>query len=119
MATPSSAAMKEKEGTTHPKYEEMIIVAITELKSRSGSSKSAILKVLKEKYNLGDNETRIATSVKMALKRGMEKGVFKMAKEEGKGSQSYKLGEKANDVLKKPKAKAKAKAKPKKEEADK
>ena len=45
----------------------------------------------------------------MALKRGLEKGVFKMAKEEGKGSQSYKLGEKANDVLKKPKAKAKPK----------
>ena len=33
--TPSIAAMKEKEGSNHPKYEEMIIVAITELKSRS------------------------------------------------------------------------------------
>ena len=66
---------------------------------------------------MGDNETRIATSVKLALKKGLEKGVFKMAKEEGKGSQSYKLGEKANDVLKKPKAKAKAK--PKTDEADK
>ena len=64
---------------------------------------------------MGENETRVATNVKMALKRGLEKGVFKMAKEEGKGSQSYKLGEKANDVLKKPKAKAK----PKKDEADK
>merc|ERR550519_1522663 len=116
-SAPSSTAMKEKEGPTHPKYEEMIVEAITELKSRSGSSKSAILKVLKAKYNLGDNETRIATSVKLALKKGLEKGVFKMAKEEGKGSQSYKLGEKANDVLKKPKAKAKAK--PKTDEADK
>ena len=27
--------VKEKEGTAHPKYEEMIIMAITELKSRS------------------------------------------------------------------------------------
>ena len=32
--TPSSTAMKEKEGLNHPKYEKMIITAITELKSR-------------------------------------------------------------------------------------
>ena len=45
---------------------------------------------------MGENDTRIATNLKLALKKGLEKGVFKMAKEEGKGSQSYKLGEKAN-----------------------
>ena len=112
---PSSSvtAIKDRPGpsssSSHPKYEEMILLAIKELKSRSGSSRAAILKVLKENYNLGDNDARIATNVKLALKRGLEKGVFKMAKEEGKGSNSYKLGENANDLLKKPKAKAKTK----------
>ena len=44
-ATPSSTAMKEKEGSTHPKYEEMIIVAIAELKSRSVEIFLYILKI--------------------------------------------------------------------------
>merc|ERR1712058_104294 len=47
------------------------------------------------------------TNFKLAIKRGLEKGVFKMAKEEGKGSNSYKLGDNANEILKKSKAKPK------------
>ena len=106
---PSSSVVDvtEKSGSSHPKYEEMIVLAIKELKSRSGCSRAAILKVLKEKYSLGDNEARITTNFKLAIKRGLGKGVFKMAKEEGKGSNSYKLGDNANEILKKSKAKPK------------
>merc|ERR1719233_244941 len=68
----------------------MIIEAIKELKSRTGCSRSAIMKQMKEVHDLGD-EKRANMHLKLALKRGLEKGIFKMAKEEGKNSQKYKL----------------------------
>ena len=95
-------------------YEEMIMNAIKELKSRTGSSRQAIFKFLKETHSFGQvSEKRILLNVSNALKKGLEKGVFKMAKEAGKGSGCYKLGDKGLEMLKK--ANAKAKPKPKKD----
>merc|ERR1712098_15283 len=73
----------------------------------------AIFKFLKETQSFGVNDKRVLLNVNNALKKGLEKGVFKMAKEEGKGSGSYKLGDKGLDMLKK--ANARTKPKPKKD----
>merc|ERR1719318_745648 len=102
----------------------MIVEAIKELKLRTGCSRTAILKQIKEVHDLGD-EKRAATSFKLALKRSVEKGLIKKAKEEGKNSNKYKLGENAEvkpkkKVAKKPEAAGEAKkkaTKPKKEAA--
>ena len=123
-AAKPKAAVAAKDGPSHPKYSEMIIEAIKELKLRTGCSRTAILKQMKEVHNLGD-EKRAATSFKLALKRGVEKGLIKKAKEEGKNSNKYKLGENAEvkpkkKAVKKPAAAGEAKkkaTKPKKEAA--
>lgn len=96
-----SDAPASKDGPTHPKYSDMIIGAIREIKSRKGCSRAAILKSIKETHELGDNDRRIALSVSLALKRGVEKGIFKTAREGGKGSHSYKLGDNAENKPKK------------------
>merc|ERR1719320_1913843 len=72
----------------------MIIEAIKELKLRQGCSRTAILKQIKEVHDLGD-EKRASMYLTLALKKGVEKGIFKKAKEEGKNSNKYKLGENA------------------------
>ena len=108
----SSAGTSAKPNQT---YEEMILVTLKELQGRKGLSRAAILKHLKEKHpSLGqaDNEKRVALNVSNALKKGIEKNVFKKANEEGKGSGCYKIGDKGLELLKK--AAKTAKAKPKK-----
>merc|ERR1719147_387964 len=72
----------------------MIIEAIKDIKSRTGCSRVAIFKFIKEKYDIGD-EKRATVYLKLALKKGLESGVFKMARDEGKNSNKYKLGENA------------------------
>merc|ERR1719402_390849 len=84
----------------HPKFSEMISDAIRELKSRTGCSRLAILKYIREKYDIGD-EKKANTHLKLALKRGIESGTLKMTRMEGKNSLKYKVGE--NAVVKKPK----------------
>merc|ERR1712142_616564 len=111
-ATAKSAAAPVKDGQSHPKYSDMIIEAIKELKLRTGCSRTAILKQIKEVHDLGD-EKRALMYLTVALKKGVEKGSFKMAKEEGKNSKKYKLGENA-EVKKKKKGGEKKKKKKKK-----
>ena len=84
----------------HPKYSEMISDAIRELKSRTGCSRLAILKFIREKYDIGD-EKKATTSLKLALKRGIENGTLKMSRMEGKNSHKFKLGD--NAIVKKSK----------------
>jgi len=83
-----------KEGPSHLKYSDMIIEAIKELKLRTGCSRTAILKHIKEVHDVGD-EKRATMYLSLALKKGVEKGIFKKAREEGKNSNKYKLGENA------------------------
>ena len=88
-----------------PSYAFMVNAAIVALKEpRKGSSKQAIEKYIKAKWNLGD---KAGTALKLALKRGVEKGTLIQIK--GKGaSGSFKLAK----PLKAPKPAAK-KAAPK------
>uniref|UniRef100_A0A914Q0X6 Chromo domain-containing protein n=1 Tax=Panagrolaimus davidi TaxID=227884 RepID=A0A914Q0X6_9BILA len=44
--------IQQFEASLHPPYAEMIKEAITELKNRKGSSRFAILKYIKEHYNI-------------------------------------------------------------------
>merc|ERR1719391_138995 len=72
----------------------MIIEAIKDIKSRTGCSRVAIFKYIKDKYDIGD-EKRAAMYMKLALKKGLESGLFKMARDEGKNSHKFKLGDNA------------------------
>merc|ERR1712243_472457 len=99
---------KPKPAAQHPAYNVMIAAAITALNDKTGSSRGAILK-----YIIANNKvdaTKAATQVRLALKRGVAKGVLKTAKDSGKGAGSYKLvknakPEKAVKKSKKPAAK--------------
>eukprot|EP00091_Calanus_sinicus_P010412 TRINITY_DN2422_c0_g1_i5.p1 TRINITY_DN2422_c0_g1~~TRINITY_DN2422_c0_g1_i5.p1 ORF type:complete len:270 (-),score=108.15 TRINITY_DN2422_c0_g1_i5:159-968(-) len=82
-----------KAGATHPTYSEMVSSTIQAIAARGGCSRQAILKKIKEDFDVGDNEKRVAVNVNMTLKKGIESGRLKMAREKGKGAGSYKLGE--------------------------
>ena len=105
-------ATKPKAPAAHPKYSVMIAAAITALKSRTGSSRQAILK-----YIIANNKVDAAkagTQVRLALKRGVVKGALKMAKATGKGAGCYKVVkvEKPKKVKKAKKPAKKAAKKP-------
>merc|ERR1711935_777126 len=97
----------------HPKYSVMIAAAITALKSRTGSSRQAILKYIVANYKV--EAAKASVQVRLALKRGLVKGTFKSAKATGKGAGSFKVVkvEKPKKVkkVKKPKAKKPKKVK--------
>merc|ERR1711928_145180 len=71
----------------------MVSTSIKAIAARGGCSRKAILKKIKEDFNVGDNDRRVALNVNMTLKKGIESGRLKMAREKGKGAGSYKLGE--------------------------
>merc|ERR1712105_368060 len=83
-----------KVGPSHPKYSVMIIEAMKELKLRTGCSRTAILKQIKGVHDVGD-EKKASMYLALALKKGVEKGIFKKARDEGKNSHKFKLGENA------------------------
>ena len=119
---------KTKAPATHPKYIDMITTAIAGLKERTGCSRQAILK-----YIVANNkveEGKAVVQVRLALKAGLEKGVLKHAKENGKGAGKFKIvkvEKKAEvkkpvakkPVAKKPVAKKAVAAKPEKAKAKK
>ena len=109
-------ATKPKVPAAHPKYSAMIAAAIGALKSRTGSSRQAILKYIVANYKV--DAAKAAVQVRLALKRGVIAGAIKLAKESGKGAGCYKVVkvEKPKKVkkvkkpaAKKPKAKKAAK----------
>ena len=67
----------------------MIAAAITALKSRTGSSRQAILKYITENYMI--DATKAAIQLRLALKRGVATGTINPAKESGKGARCYKV----------------------------
>ena len=108
---------KPKTPAAHPKYSVMIAAAITALKSRTGSSRQAILKYICANYKV--DAAKAATQVRLALMRGVAKGALKLAKESGKGAGCYKVVKvekpkvkKAKKVVKKKPAAKKAAKKP-------
>merc|ERR1711892_319132 len=107
---------KAKAAATHPKYQDMIEAAISALKDKTGSSRQAILKYIVANYTI--DEEKAATQVRLSLKRALDGGKLRLAKEKGKGAGCYKLPEKAEKKVaaKKP-AKKPAAAKPKAKKA--
>ena len=109
---PKKAAAKAKKPakpSTHPKFSEMIVAAVTALKEKKGSSIQAIKKYILANYKVEDKA--VATFVKGNLKRMVDSGALKQVKGTG-ASGSFKLAEKPKAV-KKPAAK-KATKSPKK-----
>merc|ERR1719186_515343 len=86
---PAKAKKSAKAPAAHPKYSEMIASAITILKDRTGSSRQAILKNICANYKV--DATKAVVQVRLALKRGVANGAFKMARASGKGAGSYKI----------------------------
>merc|ERR1712183_589413 len=101
-AKKSAAKAVQGQASSHPKYADMVATTIEAIASRGGCSRQAILKKIKEDFDVGDNERRVAINVNMTLKKGVESGKLKMAREKGKGAGSYKLGEKPKPEKKKP-----------------
>ena len=103
-----STKMSTKKSSAHPTYAEMISSAISSLKDRTGSSRQAIAKFVCANYKV--DADKAAPHLRRALKKGVADGVFKTARESGKGAGSYKL------VVKKKPAAKKAKPSTKKSE---
>merc|ERR1711915_559605 len=99
--------------TTNDKltYFQMAEEAIRAGGNRNGTSKQAILKFICEKYPVDQDKAK--SYLTAALKKAVENGTLKMAKETGKGSNSYKLDvSKREKSAKKPKVKAAADREP-------
>merc|ERR1711894_64937 len=112
-------ATKPKVPPAHPKYSEMIKQAVTALKERGGSSRQAILKYIMKNFKVGNDESKVNTHLKMALRAGVKNNSLKHAKGSG-ASGSFRLGEAAKKKAAKPKKAKKPKAaKPKKPKAKK
>ncbi|XP_035695606.1 histone H1-delta-like [Branchiostoma floridae] len=120
-ASPTKAkkARKPKAPASHPKYNEMIKAAISNLKERGGSSRQAILKYILANYKI-DNAKQANVHLKLALKRMEKSGDLKHVR--GKGaSGSFKVGKEEKPKVKKVKkpkpAKKPAAKKPKAKKA--
>eukprot|EP00091_Calanus_sinicus_P022747 TRINITY_DN7362_c0_g1_i1.p2 TRINITY_DN7362_c0_g1~~TRINITY_DN7362_c0_g1_i1.p2 ORF type:complete len:125 (-),score=36.97 TRINITY_DN7362_c0_g1_i1:426-800(-) len=90
-AAKPKTAVAAKDGPSHPEYSEMIIEAIKELKLRTGCSRTAILKQMKETHDLGD-EKRAATSFKLALKRELRRDCSRRPRRRGRTATSTNWG---------------------------
>merc|ERR1712126_608886 len=95
--------MSAADDSKKPTYLQMAQEAIKADGSRNGTSKQAILKYIVEKNSLDQDKAK--NYLTAALKKGVESGHLKMAKDSGKGSNSYKIGDAAQEA-KKPAAKA-------------
>ena len=73
----------------YPSYSEMISTAITGLKEKSGSSRHAITGYIVANYPVP--QEKAGAYVLKSLKSGVTEGVFKSAKESGKGAGKYKI----------------------------
>merc|ERR1719402_2023120 len=103
---------------SHPKYIEMIVESLTKLKDRSGTSRQVLLKYIMENYKVSKDIEKVRVPLKLALKKGVSVGTLKMARDAGKGSASYRVGEKFKEKkplkkVKKPSVKESAKPKKK------
>ena len=94
---------KPRAAPSHPPYNEMVVKAITAMKERGGSSRQKIIKHIGSNFKVGEG---FETHVKLALKRGVTKGVLIQTKGTG-ASGSFKLAkqEKAPAPAKKPEKK--------------
>ena len=80
---------KSKTPAAHSGLTKMITEAIVALKSRTGSSRAAILKYIIATYKV--DAANPAINVRISLKRMVESGALKMARESGKGAGCYRV----------------------------
>lgn len=100
------ATSKPKAPATHPKYSEMVGKALSEIKERGGSSRQAILKYITGNFKGNDDDKKVNTHLKLALRAGVKNGSLVQPKGSG-ASGSFKLNVEAKKkVEKKPKEKA-------------
>merc|ERR1719222_856686 len=92
-------------------YLSMVEEAIKADASKTGSSKQVIVKYLVDQCDVDPEKSKLY--IKSALKKGLESGALKMAKESGKGSNHYKLKTPPKTAADKKEAKAPAAKKPK------
>jgi histone H1/5 len=89
---------KSTQGSSHPKYSDMIKAALKSLNERSGSSRAAILKFVLANYSLDPIQAN--QHLKSALKNGVKSKNFKQTKGNG-ASGSFKLAEGVKPAKKK------------------
>ena len=100
--------MSTKKSSDHPAYSKMISSAILTLKDKTGSSRQAIAKYVCANYQV--DADKAAFHLRRALKKGLEDGVFKTARQSGKGAGSFRLVEKKKPSVKKAKPSSKKSA---------
>lgn len=98
-------ASKLRKPAVHPKYSDMMVAAVKELKEWTGSSRSKILKYIITNYKVGD-ERVVNVHLKVALRNGVKSGVLKQTKGTG-ATGSFRLGEAATKAPAKPNKPAK------------
>jgi len=98
---------KSTQGSSHPKYSDMIKSALKALNDRGGSSRAAILKFVLANYSL--DPVQANQHLKLALKNGVKSKSFKQTKGNG-ASGSFKLAEGGKPAKKKSTKTKKAKS---------
>merc|ERR1711942_156817 len=76
----------------------MVTEAIEMLKDRTGSSRQAITRYI---LNTHDIDASKVTHIKTALKKGVEKGVIKKARTNGKGAGCFKVAKETKSIKEK------------------
>jgi len=111
--TMTAAQPTKAKKMAHPTYLAMITEAIRNLKKHNGASLSAIRLYIMKQFDVGVSSSTVAmnTSIRLAIKRGLESGQFVQVKGVGANG-SFRLGDAA-----KKEAKKAAKKEAKKEEA--
>ena len=99
MSTPVKKTVKAKVVAVHPKYNEMVVAAISALKERSGSSRTAILKYIAANYKLGNDDKKINVHLKTCLRNGVTNGLLKQVKGTG-ATGSFKVAVQPKPVKK-------------------
>jgi len=99
-----STKAKSAQGSSHPKYSDMIKAALKSLNDRGGSSRAAILKYVLANYSLDPIQAN--QHLKLALKNGVKAKYFKQTKGNG-ASGSFKLASTEGKPAKKKSTKTK------------
>ena len=114
MSSPLKKAVKAKVVAVHPKFNEMVVSAISSLKERKGSSRTAILKYISANYKMGTNDKKINSNLKTCLRNAVSTGLLNQVKGTG-ATGSFKVAVQPKPIKKV----IKKLVKPKKNEAKK
>ena len=99
MSSPVKKTVKVKVVAVHPKFNEMVVSAISSLKERKGSSRNAILKYISANYKLGTNDKKINSNLKTCLRNGVSIGLLNQVKGTG-ATGSFKVAVQPKPVKK-------------------